>query len=161
MTGERYDSRPATLEHSLRVGALMVDIVTELMRRAVEHDLSKTRSPEVELFDQMTPGLKDLTYGTLEYQASLDKLGPALEHHYAHNRHHPQHHERGVDGMTLADLIEMLADWKASTERVANGDLVASIRHNMDRFGIEGQLAGILLNTAEHFGWTSAGAPDA
>jgi hypothetical protein len=152
-----YDSRPATLEHSLRVGALMVDVIAELARRSVEHDISKTKDPEVELFDRMTPGLKDLTYGTDEYQAALDELAPALEHHYANNRHHPEHHERGVSGMTLADLVEMLADWKASTERTANGDLRLSVKKNMARFGIDEQLAGILINTAEHFGWIPKG----
>lgn len=148
------DSRPATLLHSLRVGALMVDMLGEGMRRAVEHDLSKTEPPEVELFDKMTPRLASLVYGTPAYAASLAELGPALDHHYGHNPHHPEHHARGVNGMTLVDLMEMIADWKASTERMGGtGDLRKSVRINMERFGITDQLAEILLNTAEHFGW--------
>jgi hypothetical protein len=152
-TTDSYDSRPATLLHSLRVGALMVELLQEAMHRAVRHDLSKTEPPEVAGFDRMTPALRQMDYGTPEYKASLDALGPALAHHYAHNRHHPEHHERGVTGMTLVDLVEMLADWKASTERMANGDLRSSVAKNMERFGIDAQLAQILLNTAEHFGW--------
>lgn len=148
------DSRPATLLHALRVGALMVDMLSEGMRRSVEHDLSKTEPPEVELFDVMTPRLATLVYGSPEYAASLAELKPALDHHYAHNPHHPEHHERGVNGMTLVDLMEMIADWKASTERMGGtGDLRKSVRINMERFGIGDQLAEILLNTAEHFGW--------
>lgn len=149
------DSRPATLLHSLRVGALMVDMLGEGMRRAVEHDLSKTEPPEVELFDKMTPRLATLTYGSPEYAASLAELKPALDHHYAVSRHHPEHFgDRGINGMTLVDLMELIADWKASTERMGGtGDLRKSVRINMARFGISDQLAEILLNTAEHFGW--------
>lgn len=149
-----YDSRPATFEHSLRVGALMVDMLNEGMRRAVEHDLSKTRPPEVEHFDVATPKLAGLVYGSPEYAASLAELAPALNHHYANNRHHPEYGDGTVDWMTLVDLMEMIADWKASTERMGGtGDLRLSVKKNMARFGIDEQLAGILINTAEHFGW--------
>lgn len=150
---ETVDSRADTLMHSLRVGEFMVQAITELMRRAVQHDLSKTQPPEVEHFDRMTPRLATLTYGTPEYTASLAELKPALDHHYANNAHHPEHNPDGVDGMTLMDLVEMLADWKASTERMGGtGDLRRSITINTDRFKLSPQLVSILLNTAEHLG---------
>lgn len=150
----RYDSRPATLLHSLRVGQLMAEMIGELVTRAVQHDLSKTQDPEREAFDRMTPRLSKLVYGTPEYAASLAELGPALQHHYAVNPHHPEHRPDGINGMTLLDLVEMLADWKAGGERMADGgDLLRSIRHGMDRFQITPQLAQILLNTACHLGW--------
>ena len=65
-------------------------------------------------FDEYTPKLKHSTYGTDEYKGFLAGMGAGLEHHYAHNRHHPEHHAGGVHGMNLVDLIEMLADWKAA-----------------------------------------------
>lgn len=154
MSDTPYDSRADTLAHSLRVGALMTDMIREAMRRAVTHDLSKTEPPEVDAFNRMTPRLAGLKYGTPEYAASLDELGPALEHHYAANRHHPEHGDGTVNWMTLVDLMEMLADWKAATERMGGtGDLRASIAYNMQRHGVSEQLAGILLNTAERYGW--------
>jgi hypothetical protein len=55
--------------------------------------------------------------------------------------------------MTLVDLIEMLADWKAATERHDDGDLARSLDIQRDRFGLSDQLADILRNTAHHFGW--------
>lgn len=152
--GAGYDSRADTLFHSLRVGALMADMIQELVARSVRHDLSKTQPGEVEGFDRMTPRLAGLTYGTPEYEASLAELGPARTRHYAANRHHPEHHSDGIDGMTLMDLVEMLADWKAAGERMADGgNILRSIRINMERFGISPQLAQILLNTACHLGW--------
>lgn len=159
-TTERgYDSRPDTLFHSLRVGSLIIELVTSALHRATRHDLSKTEPPEVDGFDQMTPELSRMRYGgddgqlSAEYQASLAKLRPALTHHYAHNRHHPEHTDRGINGMTLVDIVEMLADWKASTERMADGDLRRSIKVNTGRFAMSEQLAEILLNTAEELGW--------
>jgi hypothetical protein len=151
-----YDSRPDTFLHSLRDGALMDRVITELSRRSVEHDLSKTVPPEVATFDEFTPLLKDTVYDSEQYRAQLAAMAPALAHHYANNPHHPEAHQNGIKGMTLVDLIEMLADWKATTERVSHGDLRRSIRVNADRFGYGDELAQILLGTAEHFGWVPA-----
>lgn len=148
-----YDSRPDTLQHSLRVGELMVQTIGELCERSVQHDHSKTESPEVDTFDEFTPKLKDSTYGSDEYKSFLAAMKPALDHHYAENRHHPEHFADGVAGMTLVDLVEMLADWKAATERHADGSLRRSLDINRERFGLSDQLMSILTNTAEHFGW--------
>lgn len=148
-----YDSRADTLIHSQRVGELMAQVVKELLDRLTCHDRSKTQSPELAVFDEFTPKLKTLTYGTDEYRESLAAMGDGLAHHYAVNRHHPEHFEDGVNGMTLVDLVEMLADWRAATERVANGSLSKSLPIQADRFGISDQLLAILSNTAADFGW--------
>jgi len=148
-----YDSTADTLRHSRRVGELMGRPIVELVQRSTQHDLSKTETPELELFDEHTPALRGLTYGSDEYAASLEALRPALEHHYAHNPHHPEHHADGVRGMTLVDLVEMLADWRAATERHDTGDLGRSLEINAARFHISPQLQQILRNTAEHYGW--------
>jgi len=44
-------------------------------------------------------------------------MKPAIEHHYKNNRHHPEHFNNGIDEMNLVDLIELLCDWKAASER--------------------------------------------
>ena len=149
-----YDSTADTLKHSLRVGALMSPAIAELVDRSTGHDLSKTEPPELEIFNEFTPKLKTATYGSEEYKGFLVAMGDALKHHYANNRHHPEHNgAMGVAGMTLVDLIEMLADWKAATERHADGDLARSLEIQRERFGIPGMLAQIFRNTAAHFGW--------
>ena len=147
------DSVPDTLRHSLRVGALMTQAINELVTRSVQHDLSKTYPPEVEIFNEFTSKLKNVTYGSDEYKEYLADMGPALEHHYQKNSHHPEFYSNGINGMTLVDLIEMLADWRAATERHDDGDLSRSLHIQQDRFGISDQLNQILWNTAEHFGW--------
>jgi hypothetical protein len=55
--------------------------------------------------------------------------------------------------MSLLDIIEMLADWKAAGERTKGGNLQTSIEFNIKRFGIGEQLAAILMNTAKELGW--------
>lgn len=152
-TPAAYDSTGDTLRHSLRVGQLIAQILAELTHRAVTHDLSKVEPPERNLFDQYTPALKDTTFGSPQYYANLRALGPALRHHYAHNRHHPEHYDTGVRGMNLVDVLEMLADWRASTERHDDGSMVRSLRVQQDRYGLDDQLADILWNTARDFGW--------
>jgi uncharacterized protein DUF5662 len=152
------DSTGETLKHSLRVGALMVDVIGELCERSVKHDVSKTEDFERETFDEFSPKLKTSTYGSDEYKGFLAAMKPALDHHYAANRHHPEHFADGVNGMTLVDLIEMLADWKAAGERHADGSLARSLEIQRDRFGLSDQLLKILENTARHFGWLDAPA---
>lgn len=61
--------------------------------------------------------------------------------------------ELGIRGMNLIDIVEMLADWKAATERHADGDLLKSIELNQKRFGYTDELKTILTNTARVMGW--------
>lgn len=150
---EAYDSRADTLIHSQRVGELLAEMIKGLLDRTWCHDRSKTELPEQAIFDKHTPRLAGLTYGTEEYQASLEEIRPALEHHYAVNRHHPEHWPEGIRGMTLVDVAEMLADWKAATERVKDGNLEESLTINQERFSMSADLTRILRNTAEAFGW--------
>lgn len=148
-----YDSTADTLKHSLRVGELLGQPIAELVDRSTHHDLSKTRDPELAVFNEFTPKLKHSTYGSDEYKGFLVAMGEGLAHHYAANRHHPEHFTDGVGGMTLVDLVEMLADWKAASERHADGSLSKSLPIQRERFGISDQLAAILENTARQFGW--------
>jgi len=142
-----YDSSVDTCGHIARVQQLLANVREALRKRGEEHDHSKLVAPEKQAFDVSTPKLAGLTYGSDEYRAALREIKPAIEHHYASNRHHPEHHENGIDDMSLIDLMEMLCDWKAATERHDNGDIQKSLIHNAERFGISEQLAKILANT--------------
>lgn len=148
-----YDSTADTLKHSQRVGELMAEIIKELIDRSMRHDRSKTEPPELEVFNEFTPKLKDSVYGSDEYKENLAAMGDGLQHHYQHNRHHPEHFADGISGMTLVDLIEMLADWKAAGERHATGSLAKSLVIQSSRFGISDQLSQVLQNTAGHYQW--------
>lgn len=144
-----YDSSAETLKHIRRVNDLLIDASHELLLRAKKHDQSKLEEPEKSAFDEATPKLKNLVFGTEEYRESTKAIKPALDHHYAVNSHHPQHYQNGVNGMTLFDLMEMFMDWKAAGERTQNGSIYKSIEINAERFGISKQLKTILLNTAD------------
>lgn len=148
-----YDSRADTLTHISRVRDLLDDFATELISRGKVHDQSKLGPEEKPLFDEMTPKLKTLTYGSDDYKASLAALGPALTHHYEANSHHPEHYSDGVAGMTLHDLVEMFCDWKAASERTSDGSFSKSLPHNQKRFKLSDQLTRVFANTAERLGW--------
>lgn len=147
-----YDSGPETLEHIRQVARRLKNVQTELADRAWMHDATKLGPDEKPTFDEVTPKLKGLTYGTDEYRASLKELGPALTHHYAHNSHHPECWPNGIAGMDLLDLIEMYCDWAAASLRTKDGDMAKSIDISIDRFDITGPLADILRNTWKRHG---------
>jgi hypothetical protein len=143
----KYSSIPETRKHSEIVYYFLAIISGELGKRGITHDDSKMESPEVELFDIYTPKLVGCTYGSEEYRQFLEELKPALDHHYAENRHHPEHFENGIRGMNLVDLVEMFCDWYAATKRHNDGDIVKSITINQGRFGYSDDLKAIFENT--------------
>lgn len=146
-----YDSTKDTLEHMKNVSRFMHKLIAELLGREQNHDSSKLRSPEKEIFDAYTPKLNESTYGSDEYKVFLKEMSVALGHHYAMNHHHPEHYQKGIDDMDLVDLIEMLCDWKAATQRHADGSIDKSILINKERFGISEQLVNVFQNTVKRY----------
>lgn len=140
-----------TMKHIERVRELIRVFVSKLVTRAIEHDKLKLEKPEVDVFAEYTPKLKEYTYGSEEYQNCLSEMNGALQHHYANYRHHPEHFDKGINDMNLVDLVEMFCDWKASSERQLNGNLLKSIDVNAARFNINAQLKQILINTAKMY----------
>ena len=149
MSDEKYDSAADTKAHIKEVERALYRFIGSLVGRAILHDASKLESPEKEAFDLYTPRLRGLTYGSDEYRRCLEEMKPALAHHYANNRHHPEHHRDGVRGMNLVDVVEMFCDWSAAVKRHADGDLRRSIEINQARFGYSDDLKQILLNTVD------------
>ena len=145
MTPERFK----TMRHIETVRNYLGTVITELITRQERHDQSKLESPEVEVYDVITEQLRGITYGSEEYRATLKTHKPAIDHHYEHNRHHPEFFgQKSYRGMNLIDLIEMLCDWKAASLRHNDGDIFRSIEINQRRWGYSDELREILENTA-------------
>ena len=148
-----YDSTEDTKAHIVMVRWFLEKVMGELTARQWNHDESKLEEPEKSMYDEFTPKLRGSTYGSDEYMQFLKDMGAALQHHYANNSHHPEHFENGVSGMSLLDLIEMLADWKAAGMRHSNGSIAQSMEVNRKRFNMSDQLYEIFQNTVKELGW--------
>jgi hypothetical protein len=142
------ECRVETQKHIEAVRKYIRFMIDKIDMRGVKHDASKLESPEVEVFAEYTPKLNSTTFGSEDYYANLESMKSALDHHYASNRHHPEHFVNGINDMTLVDILEMFCDWKASTLRHNDGNLLKSIETNAERFHMDGQLKQILINTA-------------
>lgn len=140
-----------TILHIRRVQSLMGDVQTRLRQRAIVHDSSKLEIPEIEGFAEHTVMPE---YGTPEYEEAHAQLRDTLNHHYLHNDHHPEHHPDGVNDMSLMGLIELLCDWRASTERHPQGCIKRSLIVGQERYKIGPQLSNILNNTVKELGWS-------
>ena len=136
-----------TLQHIKAVANNMTDFSISILQRAKVHDDSKLCSPEKEIFDEYTPILNTLEYGSPEYKENLEKIKPAIDHHYKCNSHHPEFYNYGVDDMTLEDIVEMYCDWKAAVSRTKDGNFEKSLQINEKRFCISPQLIQIFRNT--------------
>lgn len=147
LTNDEKLTNAETMRHILTVRTLLGGCVQEVVQRGHDHDRSKLDDPEATMFAKYTKILAGLEYNSPEYKQSLKDMGPALDHHYAHNRHHPEHFEDGIAGMNLFDLLEMLCDWKASTLRHETGDIHRSLEINKDRFEMPEAIYRLLKNT--------------
>lgn len=148
------ESVPVTLRHIARVRELLGGFVINLIRRGDRHDTSKFAPQEQGPLDEMQRTIDaegQAPYGSEEYRRRTRLLGPMLTHHYANNPHHPEYYPEGIAGMDLMDLVEMLADWKAASER--GEEAAINLTYSIERYGIEPQLASILRNTAVRNGW--------
>lgn len=145
------DSSKDTLAHKANVKKFISKLNADLAARGKNHDESKLHDPEKFIFDEYSSKLKGMTYGSDEYKQCLAKMKPALDHHYAVNKHHPEHFKNGVTDMTLIDLCELLADWKASSMRHSDGDLNKSLKINQKRFGYGKELNQIFINTINEY----------
>lgn len=143
--------RAETLTHIAQVKSNINIFVHDMITRGDHHDASKLVEPEMSVFAAHTQKLKGTVYGTPEYDKLLQEVKPAIEHHYANNRHHPEHWPNGVNDMTLIDLLEMLADWKAATQRNQNGNIRKSIEINAARYKMSPQLRTIFENTVREY----------
>ena len=149
-----YDSTIDTTLHVNRVRFLLGQCAIRLLERGSKHDASKLEQPEKAIFDAVGNRLAVITYEGEEYKQSLVDLKVALDHHYLHNPHHPEHYANGIVGMSLLDLVEMLMDWKAASERHPGGmNIARSIELSSQRFSVGDQLKQILMNTAKEIGW--------
>lgn len=122
-------------------------VAMELMNRAATHDNSKLLQPEKAMFDEYTPKLKVLEYGSPKYKAALAEMGDALQAHYRANDHHPEHFANGVTDMHLVQLIEMVCDWAAASQK---NKAPVQMQMQRKRFGLEDGLTQIIKKT---FAW--------
>ena len=107
--------------------------------------LSKYDKEEKEVFESID-NIKREDFDSYEeyYNCTKPLIQKALDHHYAKNRHHPEHFEHGVEDMNLLDILEMVVDWDSSAScRGTELDTDYSFK----RFKITPQLQKIILNT--------------
>lgn len=131
-------------------------LVSKLMQRASEHDLSKFSPIEVQSFTINIPlvdaAQKRWGYESPEHKAARAALGEGLKHHYESNTHHPEHFANGIDGMNVLDIVEMLCDWWGVAD-AKDADVMEFIQSNAKRFGITVQLKVAMENTVRQISY--------
>ena len=145
----KKECKAQTQKHINNVRLFMLQCIQEIASKADIHDSSKLSSPELETFVKYTPKLANSVYGSKQYYKFLTAMKPALDHHYSVSRHHPEHFRKGLKGMNLLDLVEMLCDWKAASKRHKTGNFRKSIIQNQKRFKYSNELKQIFLNTID------------
>lgn len=133
------------VSHKKLVGHYLNQALYKLIRRAIEHDMSKFGPEEFWPYAYQLPRFREVEYGTPDYQECIKAIRPAIDHHFQQNRHHPEHFPEGIGGMNLLDVLEMVCDWMAASQRGGGGPLRLDLQQK--RFGIDDQLQGLIERT--------------
>lgn len=141
-----------SVQHIRDVQALIMECSINLQDRLLAHDQSKLVEPERSAYEGLDEKLVGIEFGSDAYKLTIKAhLGSALNHHYAYNRHHPEHYSNGIAGMSLFDLLEMLCDLRAiCTEK---GKPEIDLETNKRIHNMSDEMYGLLLNTIEELGW--------
>ncbi len=142
-----------TVSTSTTTVEILQGFIEELIIRIEEHDLSKLSEPEKSILDKYTPMLGNIMFGSDKYKEIMKKMKPMTEHHYAKNKnHHPDLVVGGVAGMSLVDVVEMLCDFCASSERhPKTGNIHRSIEICTKKFNTGMLFAQCLSLTVQDF----------
>ncbi len=138
------------LQHKRLVASYMERVVSDLTKRAIEHDDTKFGPEEFDAYEEALPKFEVVEYGSEEYKQVCRDIKPAIQHHVTSSRHHPEYFgDAGINGMNLIDLLEMTCDWVAASQRGGGNkdDLIKGLEINKKRFGISDQLFEIIKNT--------------
>lgn len=141
------------LRHRADVQHRIKEICHELEVAAILHDKSKLDNPEFDAFTITRPKFRNANYGSKEYQECVEQIQPAIDHHYAHNRHHTECHPSGFADMDLIDILEMLADWRAANARSRDLLFRESVDIAFEKYNIPENMRVHILRTLKRLGW--------
>jgi len=98
----------------------LTNVSHALERRAIEHDASKMLDDEFSGFSRINAAARISKFGTPEYKELMQRERRTIDLHFCRNPHHPEYYaeqtdalanNRGAEGMTFLDIIEMVCDW--------------------------------------------------
>ena len=147
MISEEAQTIASILRHTKLMASHLERLADALKQRAITHDASRFVEDEFSGFVQINRVARTCEYGSPEYKASLEVDAVSL--HYSRNSHHPEHFDNGVDGMSLIDFIEMVADWKTTSEIYGQTLLKDALEIQAERFGLQEKhlyLIGLILD---------------
>jgi hypothetical protein len=145
------DTQKAVIQHIDTLRAIVFTFIDHLFIRASTHDRSKLFEPEISVIHENLPRLKKLKYQSPEYKRNLAEIKPMLDHHYANNMHHIEHHQNGIADMDLVSIVEMFCDWNAAVLQHESGNIEDSIKENKERYNLSPEMELIFLNTLKYF----------
>lgn len=148
-----FDFLCDTVLHISEVNENLEEIISELKKRGLSHDRTKLQQLEFDGFVSTREKFKKANYGSPEYKECIELTKPAVEHHYKNNRHHTGFHKNGINDMTLIDIIEMIADWKAAARRSPDKTLQDTLDYAFKKYKIDSQLAVVITNTLVQLKW--------
>lgn len=106
--------------HLMFVRFALHSVTHALDQRADIHDASKMLDDEFAGFSRINAAARINKFGSPEYAEGMRREKPTIDLHFSRNTHHAEFYakhpealmnNRGAEGMTFLDVIEMVCDW--------------------------------------------------
>lgn len=140
-------------KHKTTIIKWMEIIINELKRRAIAHDNSKLKEPEISGWRKMDKESRH-PYGSKEYFEKLKKYKNLLMEHWRKNRHHPEYWKINSleNDRDLLDVIEMLIDWLSyKNDLLSLKDSLDIVSKQTKRYHFSEELTELIKNTVINY----------
>lgn len=106
--------------HVAYVRLALSTVEQAIQRRGLRHDLSKMLDDEFAGFSRINAAARINKFGSPEYKEGMKREKRTIDLHFSRNTHHAEFYaehtdalvnNRGAEGMTFLDIIEMVCDW--------------------------------------------------
>ncbi len=106
--------------HLMFVRLALTTVQQALERRGLIHDASKMLDDEFSGFARINAAARVDKFGSPGYAEGMKRERPTIDLHFSRNTHHAEFYadhpealanNRGAEGMTFLDIIEMVCDW--------------------------------------------------
>lgn len=123
--------------HIMTVQSLVRRLAYQLMLRADTHDLSKFAPDEFGGMIEIDRIADEQGLNSPAYMEALS--GGAIQLHQSRHPHHPEYHSRGIEDMSLLDIVEMVCDWKAANQLRGHPAWGESVQMMADRLNLSSE----------------------
>ncbi|MFA5054163.1 MAG: DUF5662 family protein [Parcubacteria group bacterium] len=136
--------------HQGHLGSLARKLISDISKRAENHDASRMCEPEFEEAARLAKTAAQFGIDSEEYREARAN-SQSIRKHWQVNTHHPEHFS-DLGQMGWLDIIEMVLDWSAAVDTYGLSTFAESVERNLRAYPFSEGQTWLIRQVAE---WVS------